>query len=96
VSVFASGLEVPRSKPHPAVFELAAERLGASTPADCRVWEDSVNGVIAARSAGMQVIAVPDPAHPHPEQFAIAHHIHSSLLDSLADAGRVAVQQDTV
>jgi sugar-phosphatase len=94
VSVFASGLEVPRSKPHPAVFELAATRLGAGAPAQCWVWEDSINGVIAARAAGMQVIAVPDRAHPHPEQFAIAHHIHSSLLDSLGLDGRVTVWQD--
>ncbi len=96
VSVFVSGLEVPRSKPHPAVFELAAERLGADAPGRCRVWEDSVNGVIAARAAGMEVIAVPDRTHPDPAQFAIAHHIHASLLDSLGPDGHVAVLQDPV
>ncbi|WP_020683225.1 HAD family hydrolase [Marinobacterium rhizophilum] len=96
VSVFASGIEVPRSKPHPAVFELAAARLGAEAPWQCRVWEDSVNGVIAAKAAGMVVVAVPDPAHPTPEKFSIADHIHSSLLDSLADYNRAAVQPDIV
>lgn len=96
VSVFASGLEVVRSKPHPAVFELAAERLGSEVPAQCCVWEDSVNGVIAARAAGMRVIAVPDPAHSNPAQFAIAHHIHSSLHDSLGADGHVSVLHDAI
>jgi mannitol-1-/sugar-/sorbitol-6-/2-deoxyglucose-6-phosphatase len=96
VSVFASGLEVPRSKPHPAVFELAAKRLGAGSPGRCRVWEDSVNGVIAGRAAGMGVIAVPDRAHPNPGQFSIAHHIHASLYDSLGPEGQVAVLHDLI
>lgn len=84
VTVLASGTEVPRSKPHPAVFELAAERLGAM-PWRCRVWEDSINGVIAGKAAGMVVTAVPDPAHPAPQLFSIADHIHRSLHDSLAE-----------
>lgn len=96
VTVLASGLEVPRSKPHPAVFELAATRLGAREPGHCRVWEDSVNGVIAGRAAGMRVIAVPDQAHPQPDQFAIAHHIHASLHDSLDADGRVPVLYDAL
>ncbi len=82
VSITASASEVPYPKPHPAVFLLAAQRLGAE-PWDCVVWEDSVNGVIAAKSAGMNVIAVPDPGHPEPGKFAIADRIHVSLKDSL-------------
>lgn len=77
-----SGTEVPASKPHPAVFELAAQRLSSSTSA-CWVWEDSVNGVIAAKAASMCAIAVPDPHHPRPEQFSIADYQHASLLQSL-------------
>lgn len=82
VRTVASGTEVPRSKPHPAVFELAAERLGVS-PESCQVWEDSVNGVIAAKAAGMRVVAVPDPHHPTPAQFSIADAVHRSLFESL-------------
>lgn len=82
--VLVSGTEMPRSKPHPAVFERAARRLGAD-PSRCRVWEDSVNGVIAARAAGMVVTAVPDPGHPAPQQFSIADQIHPSLHHSLAE-----------
>lgn len=84
VRILASGTEVPRSKPHPAVFELTAGRLGAE-PAQCRVWEDSVNGVIAARAAGMIVTAVPEADHPAPQQFSIADHVHRSLFQSLTE-----------
>jgi pseudouridine 5'-phosphatase len=50
-----------RSKPAPDIFLLAAQDLGAD-PATCLVVEDAPVGVEAARAAGMQVIAVPDPA----------------------------------
>jgi len=45
---------VGRGKPHPDIFLHAAERLGAD-PADCIAIEDSVNGVLSARAAGMEV-----------------------------------------
>lgn len=49
-----SGTEVARGKPHPDVFLLAAERMGAA-PARTAVIEDSVNGVLAGVAAGMTV-----------------------------------------
>jgi HAD superfamily hydrolase (TIGR01509 family) len=49
-----SGTEVPRGKPAPDVFLLAAERMGAS-PERTAVIEDSVNGVLAGCAAGMTV-----------------------------------------
>src|SRR3954468_14584261 len=52
---------VARSKPAPDIFLAAAQDLDAP-PADCVVFEDSPFGVEAARAAGMQVIALPDPA----------------------------------
>jgi len=52
---------VARSKPAPDIFLAAAQDLDAP-PADCLVFEDSPFGVEAARAAGMQVIALPDPA----------------------------------
>lgn len=54
----ATGDEVPRSKPDPAVYRLAVERIGVD-PAAVVAIEDSVNGVTAARSAGLAVVAVP-------------------------------------
>ena len=49
-----SGTEVARGKPAPDVFLLAADRMGAA-PARTAVVEDSVNGVLAGRAAGMTV-----------------------------------------
>jgi HAD superfamily hydrolase (TIGR01509 family) len=51
--------DVARVKPAPDLFLLAAERLGA-TPASCLVFEDSPNGIRAARAAGMRCVAVPN------------------------------------
>ena len=48
---------VTRGKPAPDVFLLAARELGAD-PARCVVIEDSLNGLQAARAAGMTSIAV--------------------------------------
>jgi pseudouridine-5'-monophosphatase len=52
--------EVTAFKPAPDIFLTAAARLGV-LPHECVVIEDSPAGVIAARRAGMRVIALPDP-----------------------------------
>ncbi|BCT92473.1 2-deoxyglucose-6-phosphatase [Lysobacter helvus] len=60
-----------RGKPDPAVFLSAARMLGI-VPGDCVVFEDSVNGVIAAKAAGMRCIAVPEAAQAADPRYAIA------------------------
>jgi HAD superfamily hydrolase (TIGR01509 family) len=50
--------DVVRTKPSPELFLSAAACLGAQ-PAVCLVFEDSPNGILAARSAGMRCVAVP-------------------------------------
>lgn len=52
--------DVARTKPDPALFRLAAERLGVE-PGRCVAFEDSLNGVRAAHAAGMPVVVVPSP-----------------------------------
>lgn len=47
-------------KPHPAVYLRAAQALGVP-PECCLALEDSPNGVLAAKAAGMFCVAVPDP-----------------------------------
>lgn len=56
--VRVSASDVRRGKPEPDIFLEAARRLGAQ-PGDCLVFEDSIHGVRAAKSAGMAVVALP-------------------------------------
>lgn len=59
-----SGDEVPHGKPAPDVYLLAAERIGV-LPINCLVVEDSFNGILAAKAAGMKCIAIPCPTTRH-------------------------------
>ncbi len=59
-----SGDEVAHGKPAPDVYLLAAERIGV-LPINCLVVEDSFNGVLAAKAAGMKCIAIPCPTTRH-------------------------------
>lgn len=58
--VIVSGEEVPAGKPAPDVFLEAAKQLKVS-PGDCLVIEDSKNGTIAAKAAGMSCIGFKNP-----------------------------------
>ena len=50
-----SGEDFPKSKPHPAIFQHAA--FLAQTPVEhCVVIEDSTNGILAAKAAGIYCI----------------------------------------
>jgi putative hydrolase of the HAD superfamily len=53
-----TGDEVLHTKPDPALYRLACERLGVD-PSGAVAVEDSVHGVTAARAAGMHAVAVP-------------------------------------
>src|SRR3989344_909055 len=55
--VIASSEEVAKGKPDPAVFLLAAERLRV-LPEECVVIEDGLNGMTAAKRAGMRCIGL--------------------------------------
>jgi len=54
----ASAADLPYGKPHPQVYLNCAEQLG-SQPTDCICFEDSFNGMIAAKAARMKCIVVP-------------------------------------
>lgn len=47
----------PHSKPHPAVYLGAAKLLGADA-LKCLAFEDSFNGILAAKSARMKTVAI--------------------------------------
>lgn len=59
--ILVSGDYVEKSKPEPDIFLYAAKKLGVS-PEDCIVVEDSHNGVLAAKKAGMSCIGYMNPA----------------------------------
>jgi HAD superfamily hydrolase (TIGR01509 family) len=66
----ASSEEVPRGKPSPDVYLEVARRLGVD-PEKTAAIEDSHNGIMSAKAAGMRVIAIPNERFP-PEEEAIS------------------------
>ena len=62
-TVVCSAEHLPFGKPHPQVFINCALALN-SHPVECLCFEDSFNGLIAAKAARMKCVVV-----PHPDQF---------------------------
>jgi HAD superfamily hydrolase (TIGR01549 family) len=81
LGAIVSSDEVPRGKPDPDVYLLAAERLGVD-PGRCLVVEDSLNGVRAGNAAGMFVVLVPNESVPPAEG---ARDLANRVLPRLAD-----------
>ena len=65
-------------KPHPSVYLRTAETLNV-IPESCWVIEDSVNGMVSAKAAKMNVIAVPDPKMFHDKRWGLADVLLRSL-----------------
>lgn len=78
--VVRSAEHEPFGKPHPGVFLSTAADLGVA-PTNCLVFEDSVNGLIAAKAARMKCVAVPDAEHRDDPRFALADRTLASLLE---------------
>lgn len=66
-------------KPHPEVYLNCADALGIA-PSHCLAIEDSFNGLVAARAANMQTLAIPAPELRGQTKWGIAHHQADSLL----------------
>lgn len=89
-AVALSSETVPQGKPAPDIYLTVAERMGQD-PAACVAVEDSSNGVRAAASAGMVVIAVPDPRYPLDEDAQQRAGLVVDSLDAVTtDAVRAA------
>jgi sugar-phosphatase len=67
-------------KPDPAIYRYTAQKLGLD-PANCVVIEDSVNGLVAAKGAGMSCIAVPDARWSRGD-YSAADLIANGLTDT--------------
>ena len=69
-SHIVSGEDFPNSKPHPAIFEFAAN-LSIAPKENCIVIEDSTNGIVAAKAAGI---------------FCVGYNSENSKLQDLSKA----------
>ncbi len=70
--------EITESKPSPQTFLRAAQKIGLA-PGRCAVVEDAVQGVQAARAAGMAVVAVTTTRRR--EDLAQADRVVESLAE---------------
>ena len=83
-----SSEEVARGKPAPDVYLEAARRLGVG-PARAAAVEDSHNGILSAKAAGLRVIAVPNAEFPpSDEALAVADVVLGSLAELTPEAIR--------
>lgn len=78
--VVRSAERLTHAKPHPQVFLDAALALGVS-PLETVVFEDSINGIVAAKAARMRCVAVPAEHQRHDPRFALADVVLASLAD---------------
>lgn len=68
-----SGEDFPKSKPHPAIFEHAAF-LAQTSVENCIVIEDSTNGILAAKAAGIYCIGY-DSFHSKMQDYSKADQV---------------------
>jgi HAD superfamily hydrolase (TIGR01509 family) len=90
LKVTVSSEEVERGKPAPDVYLEATSRMGVD-PARTAAVEDSTNGLLAARAAGMRVIAIPNDAHPPAQKGLDAADV---VLDSIDELTAAVVRGD--
>ncbi|WP_133408320.1 hexitol phosphatase HxpB [Parashewanella tropica] len=71
---------LPYGKPHPEVYLNCAKALGIE-PSRCLAIEDSFNGLIAARAASMQTVAIPAEDQQQQSRWVVAHHQLCNLTE---------------
>ncbi|WP_204345720.1 HAD family hydrolase [Psychroserpens algicola] len=79
-----SGADLKASKPHPEIFEKAAELSGHDVK-DCFVIEDSTNGIAAAKAAGIYCIGY-DSLHSEDQDYSKADLVVSDFKAIRYDA----------
>ena len=76
--VVVSGFELENGKPAPDIFLYAADLLG--TPhAETMVIEDTANGVLAAKNAGMKCLGFQNPTNPTRQDLSKADLVSDSF-----------------
>lgn len=74
-----SGAELKSSKPHPEIFINAAASSGYGIE-QCMVIEDSTNGIIAAKKAGIYCAGY-NSKHSKNQDYSLADLVVNNLLD---------------
>jgi HAD superfamily hydrolase (TIGR01509 family) len=77
--------DVIRTKPAPDLFLSTATCLNI-TPPHCLVFEDSPNGILAARAAGMRCVVIPGAVTQHltlPAGDLVLPSLHAIPLDGI-------------
>jgi HAD superfamily hydrolase (TIGR01509 family) len=74
-----SGADLQQSKPHPEIFEKAAQATGYER-ANCMVIEDSTNGIKAANAAGIFCVGY-DSKHSKNQDYSIANMVISDFQE---------------
>ena len=80
-SHIVSGEDFPQSKPHPAIFQFAAQ-ISNTDVSNCIVIEDSTNGVLAAKAAGIYCVGY-DSVNSKMQDYSKANQVigHFSELN---------------
>ncbi|MFA9213406.1 MAG: hexitol phosphatase HxpB [Candidatus Methylacidiphilales bacterium] len=74
----------PYGKPHPSVFLTTSNQLNV-LPTECLVFEDSVNGMVAAKAARMKCIVVPEAEKQNEPYWHLANQKLKTLEDFRID-----------
>ncbi|GAB5399050.1 MAG: HAD family hydrolase [Aureisphaera sp.] len=74
-----SGADLAQSKPHPEIFEKAAQMAGVPKE-HCMVIEDATNGIKAAHAAGIYCVAYRS-AHSTLQDYSLADRVIDSFSE---------------
>jgi len=76
--------DVPNPKPHPATYLKAVENLGFQ-PKECVAFEDSPNGILSAKGAGLRVIGISamHGAEKLTDADRVVPHLRGASLETL-------------
>ena len=80
LEAISSAEGLPYGKPHPEVYLNCAAELSVH-PRQCICFEDSFNGMIAAKAAGMKCVIIPEPSSRERTRWDAADLKLGSLLD---------------
>lgn len=85
-NVIVTAEDTPKSKPDPAPYRLAIEKLGVAIPATAVAIEDTPAGILSAKGAGLRVLAV---TNSYDREFLMEA---DAVTDSLENVSRTTIE----